>query len=95
MSKEGRIEHALFIPVDVNITSNGREVLYEAIGTSERAIEDAACEIEQLTGASFQNMEERISKGNSTYFSSTNWKAPWEPKGPKPNWAAPKDPSLN
>ena len=43
------------------------------------------------------NSQGREQTGRQFFFSSSDWKAPWEPEGPKPNWKVgpPKNPSLN
>ena len=89
----------VFVPVDAGI--EGRSLFVEFLGLSsdKESAKQASIELSEDFGASSWSMQE-INPDGSTgekkfYFSGATWKAPWQPRGPKPNWgteASPNEP---
>lgn len=84
-------------PVEQVITKDGVGVIgnMSVLASDDETADAVTEEFLQMTGG------EKIGEGSgssSVAFSSNDWHAPWQPKGPKPNWYVEPpagDPSLN
>ena len=100
MAKNEQEGFAFFIPMELVTTSSGTSERGHALGSSEEFL-DEAVEYLRDNGVNIElirnNSQGREQTGRQFFFSSSDWKAPWEPEGPKPNWKVgpPKNPSLN
>ena len=65
----------------------GHDVTIHA--TSPEALEAGKCVVDNIMQANggFAEGDHRSPRGKSFGFSAEEWKAPWQPKGPKPPWA--------
>lgn len=86
--KEKEIGEAIFIPEISRRVGDGVQTLYTILGTDEQTIREAKKAIEEEEGGVFVDLtrEQADTQKASFFFSSSAWKAPWQPKGPKPNW---------
>lgn len=86
--QENKMGVAVFIPEMSRRIGDGVETLYTAFGTDEQTIREAKKAIEREEGGFFVDIarEQADAQRASFFFSSSAWKAPWEPKGHKPNW---------
>lgn len=96
-----RFSRILSRPAEMDINPDGSfTVMSEAlILSSDKDTADLAIkEFEDATGAKIlERREIKPEDREAAFFGfmSGRWNAPWEPKGPKPNWGPPSDPSLN
>lgn len=87
---------AAVMPIERVTNKNGSGTVVKIIGNTEEAVEMAKVTLNQLgmKGHSVGKTEEVKSSGKS--FGVTDWShCGWNPKGPKPNWVAPENPSKN
>jgi len=86
--QESKIGVAVFIPEMSRRIGDVVETLYNVFGTDEQTIREAKKEIEEGVDGVFVDIarEQADAQRASFFFSSSAWKAPWEPKGHKPNW---------
>jgi hypothetical protein len=93
---------ALNIPIEKTVHADGTVTTTEmSIATSEEA-HNKCMEIREKMGSKLERSERidmkkgiEIFNGTSKSFGFSNWNCGWNPKGPKPNWIAPEDPSKN
>lgn len=95
--EHGDYAHALMriVPIEKKISSDGIEVTMRAeVLAGSKEIAKAATEaVARAMGAEVLPESHRHS---FFAFSSNNWTAKWDPKGPKPNWGpASEGPSRN
>lgn len=96
---DGEQAHIVYQPEELVINADGSQEIIgtvEITGTSEKIVDEAlSCFLEEIGFGALDKGNDGESRPN--YFSSSNWKAPWNPVGPKPNWSVnpPADPSLN
>lgn len=87
--QENKIGGAIFIPEMSRRVGDGVvEILYNVVGTDQQTIREAREAIEEEVGGVFVDLTQKQAdvQRASFFFSSSAWKAPWEPKGHKPNW---------
>lgn len=90
---------AIFIPIDVEITDTHVRVETLGLASDKEAAEQASIELSDALHAESWSLQE-ISRPDGRevgekrfYFSGDKWKAPWQPKGPKPNWRTEANPN--
>jgi len=77
---------ATIIPLAVRRDGDMVEGMIGVLGTDDGVIEEAVQAFEEQTGHSTTKLtpnQARMSS-NRFAFSSSTWRAPWQPKGPKP-----------
>lgn len=96
MKKEKPIVVRVF-PVEKVITEKGTHIITRVVGETKKDI-DTAVEKFNSVGTFGQLVEnkEANSQKQGASFGISDWSnCGWNPKGPKPNWVSPKDPSKN
>lgn len=86
--------YSISYPRDMVTTSEGTfiEADVDVYAEDEKAASDHMEHLRREHG--FLDKLPGVRSSRSFGFTSTHWNAPWEPKGPKPNWVQDK-PSLN
>lgn len=88
-------------PIERIITPNGQSEIVAVTATNEELLNFASEAIQETPNARrverTPHSEEKQSESHSFGFTRDRWKSPWEPKGPKKNWAPPssQNPELN
>jgi hypothetical protein len=68
----------------------------ENVEAFTKAIEESGAELKIKKYVSTEEANQIIrNSGSSRSFGFSNWNCGWNPKGPRPNWENPKDPSVN
>ena len=88
---------AFAVPVDEVVDSAGsRHIHLTTVGTDQETVNEMVEEMKKELPGELREAPESCRKLSSTFgFSSSYWKSPWNPTGPKKNWGPPKNPSLN
>lgn len=73
--------------VEIIESSDGPSGVYKVEATDEKAKEVLKQRMEQFGGRVEEMPAPKDGKGKSYGFSGVSWNTPWEPKGPKKNWA--------
>lgn len=99
MAKAEGEKIAHVIPLGSVRSEGVRRLVVLVAGTDHETNSEALREFAMETGATLWESQEIDREGNpkggkSFYFSGDKWKAPWQPKGPPPNWqtADPNEP---
>lgn len=90
MEKEPILEHVIIEPVEEITTPDGIETVVRIYGDSSKQIAQGTELLGLVTGSDIKRCDEKRDTGSSFFgFDSSRWKAPWNPTGPKKNWAPP------
>ena len=96
-----RDKGAIAIPLDVVIDGAGNGHMHFVVGATDRqTAQELVDHMRQSLPGTFEDITDSgcdsCPPSSKFFFSSSRWKAPWEPEGPKKNWMGPpKNPSLN
>jgi hypothetical protein len=96
--KEEVMPISAIIPVEKRITRNGIEITARVAGDTKEVVEETVRSLSSMglcrSASEIREIDPESSKGNS--FGISNWShCQWEPKGPRPNWENPENPSVN
>lgn len=88
--KENKSFDAIIVPEEVRISKDGTDVTYGILSDSKEKAKLAGDLLESI--GFFNHVGEHAP---SKAFGFSNWNSSWNPKGPKPPWVAPENPSKN
>ena len=92
-------EIAFVDPIEVSISADGNaSALLRISSPNEDFAKKVINYLEDISGGKTERVDsptDERSSGKSFGFGGTKWNALWDPKGPKPNWAEPTNPSKN
>jgi hypothetical protein len=90
------------IPLACSVSAGGVEVSQLSISSSEEAYKKSVRLHEEqghilISSEQIKSEEQfrEVVQETSSSFGFTRWNCPWNPKGPKPNWVQPENPSNN